>query len=207
MKRKPILFEKKKAGRGMGREVIGLVGTHHGVGVTYTGLMLAFYMGEILGKKTAYLECNGHHDMLLIQKAYEWGREDQSSFSFRQVTCYKEVTPKNISEIFSEDYECFLLDLGTELTAFREEFLRCSMKIVIGGRSEWDLWKLAHFSEMAQSIRGSKVWLYFIPQANDKIVKRIKKEVTQQVWAVPANGNPTMPSRDTNRFFGRIFRF
>ncbi|MDD3173411.1 MAG: hypothetical protein PHF63_07095 [Herbinix sp.] len=206
MKRKPILFNKLEASRlGLGREVIGLIGTHHGAGVTHTGLMLAFYMGEVLGKKTAYLECNEHHDMIRIQKAYEWSREDEFSFSFHLITCYSEVTPRRISEIFGEDYECIILDFGIDFTTNRDEFLRCSTKIVVGGRSEWDQQKLVQFSEVTEAIRGSDSWLYFIPQVNDKTITKIKNEVTRRVWRVPLAEEPTIPSRDTNRFFSRIF--
>lgn len=206
MKHKPILFKKMEVNPGKARDVIGLVGTHHGVGVTYTGLMLAFYMGETIGKKTAYMECNQHHDMELIQNAYEWSNEKPYSFSYRLITCYREVTSKTISDILGEDYDCFVLDFGTDFNVNREEFLRCGTKIVIGGRSEWDLLKLEAFKETAKTIRGSESWLYFIPQARDKTVKRIKSEFVRKVWAVPANENPAIPTKDTNRFFSSIFR-
>ena len=206
MKRKPILFKKiAKTNQKVGREVIGLIGTHHGAGVTYTGLMLAFYMGEELGRKTAFLECNKHHDMALIQKAYEWSREETNSFSFHLLTCYKDVTPERIAEIFGEDYECIILDFGIDFITNREEFLRCGTKIAVGGRSQWDLLKLTRFIETANAIRGSDTWLYFIPQANDKIVTRVKSEILRSVWSVPATLEPTLPSNETIRFFSRIF--
>lgn len=206
MKRKPILFERKsKSRQGMAREVIGLIGTHHGVGVTHTGLMLALYMGEELGKKTAFLECNKHCDMAILQKVYEWSREDNNSFSFHQTTCYREVAKEHISEIFGEDYECIILDFGVDFIMNREEFLRCGTKVVIGGRSKLDLQKLQQFSNRVETIRGNDTWLYFIPQANNKTVTKIKKEIVQRVWAVPKNEEPTIFSRDTNRFFDNIF--
>lgn len=206
MKRKPILF-KKLAGtqRGMGREVVGLIGTHHGVGVTYTGLMLAFYMGEELGKRTAFVECNDHHDMALIQSAYEWSGEEANSFSFHRITCYKEVSPLRLSELFAEDYECFILDFGIDLITGREEFLRCGTKIVVGGNSHWDRIKLSGFFNAAKTIHGSASWLYFIPQANSKTVSRIKSEVMCNVWPVPSEREPALPSGDIIRFFDRFF--
>jgi hypothetical protein len=202
-----MLFNKIATGhKGRGREVIGLIGTHHGVGVTYTGLMLAFYMGEETGKKTAYLECNQHHDMRLLQSVYEWSHEEEYFFSFHQITCYREVSQKRISEIFGEDYECLILDFGIDFTSNKEEFLRCSTKIVVGGRSEWDLLKLLRFTKASENIRGSDAWLYFIPQANDKIATKISKEVKRKVWPVPEIVEPTLPSHNSNRFFSKIFR-
>jgi hypothetical protein len=207
MRRKPILL-KKIAGKnlGKGREVIGLIGTHHGVGVTYTALMLAFYMCEGLGKKTAILECNEHHDMSLIQNAYEWGHEETNSFSFHQITCYPEVDPNRIVELFGEDYDCFILDFGTDIIANKDEFLRCGTKIIVGGRSEWDRLKLLQFSKASETMSGSDTWLYFIPQANIKTLSKIRREVARKVLSVPGNQEPTIPSHITNRFFGELFR-
>ena len=207
MKRKAILLNKlAKKHLGTGREVIGLIGTHHGVGVTYTGLMLAFYMGEELGKKTALLECNEHQDMRLIQNSYEWSKEEENSFSFHQITCHKEVSPSRISELYGEDFECIILDFGTDLAANREEFLRCSTKIIIGGRSEWDQKKLIEFARASETTRGSETWLYFIPQANENTIKKIKSEVNRKVCPVPIIKEPTIPSHNSNHFFNDLFR-
>lgn len=206
MKRKPILFNKvAKLHQDRGREVIGLIGAHHGAGVTYTGLMLAFYMGEERGKKTALLECNEHHDMALIHNAYEWSREDDLSFSFHLVTCFKEVTSDRIASIFSENYECIIMDFGIDFMQNREEFLRCSTKIVLSGCSCYNLLRLNIFSDMVKTIPGSNSWLYFIPQLECNKAAKIKNEVIRKVFVVPKNTEPVMPSRDTNRFFDLIF--
>jgi len=207
MKRKPMLFHKIMNGPfGGGREVIGLIGTHHGVGVTHTGLMLAFYLGEELGKKTAFLECNNHHDMMLIQEAYDWNEEGDGSFSFHQITCFKEVTSNRIINIFGEAYDCLILDFGTDFLSNREEFLRCSTKIVVGGSSEWDIQKLSRFTEATKVIHGSASWKYFIPQADDKKVTRISNELQRKVWSVPRTEEPTLPSYTSCRFFSRLFQ-
>lgn len=194
-----------KEKHGKGREVIGLIGTHHGVGVTHTGLMLAFYLGEELGKKTAFLECNNHHDMKLIQNAYEWGQLEQQCFSFHQVSCYNHVSSKKISEIFSENFEYIIMDFGIDFHSNRNEFLRCNRKIVVGGRSEWDLQKLLHFVHSLEGVRGSENWYYFIPQASNKIVRKTISEVKRKVYAVPVTEEPTRPTHHWNKFFGELF--
>ena len=204
MNRKPVLFEKiTKMRQGSGREVIGLIGTHHGVGVTYTGLLLAFYMGEELGRKTAFLECNTHGDMDLIQNAYEWSREGDNSFSFHMISCYKGVSPERIAETLKDDYECIIMDFGIDFIPVRNEFLRCGTKIIVGGRSEWDILKLKKFTDMVNDIRGSDTWLYLIPQANKKTIANIRNHT--KVWAVPVSEEPTMPSFETYRFFRELF--
>jgi hypothetical protein len=199
-----MLFRKITTGGSIDsvRTSIGLIGTHHGTGVTYTGLMLAFYMGEELGKKTAFIECNKHHDMRLIEEAYNWSSSDMNMFSFQNITCYKEVVPEQIPSIYGEDYDSLILDFGTDFNSNINEFLRCSTKLVVAGKSEWDLIKLRNFYEHTKHIGGSSNWIYLIQQADVKTIQRLCNETGCKVMSIPAAGEPVMPSRSINRFFG-----
>ncbi len=187
-------------GRGRFREVIGLTGTHRGVGVTYTGLMLAFYYGEDLGRKTAFLECNQHHDMSLIQKAYEWYSEGDTGFSFHRITCFKEANSDCITQILGEDYERIILDFGTDLLANKEEWLRCTTKIVVCGQSEWDILKLKEFVMKTQLIHGSEDWNYFLPCGRAQTIETLKREIKRKIWAVPEIKEPTRPDQNVKIF-------
>jgi hypothetical protein len=188
------------------RMTIGILGTHPGAGVTYNSLMLAFYMGEELEKRTALLECSGHHDMSLVQSAYEWGGEESDSFSFHRITCFKEVTKNRISDILNRDYESFLFDFGSDFVENKNEFLRCDSKIVIGGRAEWQLKKTIRFIDQVRSIRGSENWLYLIPQAEPGIISRLKKETELSIYSVPFQPEPMLLTKAVNRLFDGIFK-
>lgn len=201
-----MLLQKLQITKSMkGRIVIGLIGTHHGVGVTHTGLMLSFYLGDEVGLKTAFLECNKHYDLQLIEEAYEWQTKENSTFSFRNITCHKGVTPPQIPRIFGEAYEGLVLDFGTDFVANREEFLRCGVKIVVGGASEWDIRKLEQFSKEVAQLKGNESWFYFIPQSNDQTVAKIRSVIRRKVWTVPMVRDPVIPSNVSNRFFRSIF--
>ena len=204
---KPILLSKlthKEYGRV--REVIGLIGTHHGVGVTHTGLLIAFYFGEELGKKTALLECNQHKDMQLIEQAYEWEREEKNAFSFRRITCYKEVKPNQIPQIIGEGYEYIILDFGIDLTTNQEELLRCSTKIVVAGQSEWDLLKLKAFNRKSSVIHGSEHWNYYLVRTKSEVMARLGKEITNPIWAVPEQKEPTHSNSNVRALLKQCFR-
>jgi len=205
MKHKPILMKNRKYEQRPRREIIGLIGTHPGTGVTYTGLMLAFYMGEVLGIKTAFLECNDHQDMNLIHMAYEWEVQDQTHFSFQKVTCYPKVERNHITDILGEDYECVIIDFGTNVIANRDEFLRCSLKFIIAGRSEWDRLKLLTFISNTSHLHGNNNWYYFIPQASEKMVNQLKQQINKNIRSVPPVEDPTIPTYLTNRFFYELF--
>lgn len=187
------------------KEIIGLIGTHPGVGVTYTGLMLAFYMGEECGKQTAYLECNDHQDMIAIYSSYQWKKEEEDSFFFHRVTCYPQVTSDQIPAIMNEDYDCIIIDFGCDYQSSKEELLRCHKKIVIGGRASWEGVSLLNFWDETKALPGGLSWQYFIPQASNKLIKEVKKEVKREISAVPFIEEPVLPSKVINQFFQRIF--
>ncbi|HHV10397.1 MAG TPA: hypothetical protein GXX75_09000 [Clostridiales bacterium] len=200
-----MLLRKLKADRNAkGRITVGLVGTHHGAGVTHTGLMLSFYLGEEAGLKTAFLECNQHHDLELIERAYEWQEKGQGTFSFRNITCHKAVIPPQIPHIYGEAYESLVLDFGTDYMANQEEFLRCGIKIVVGGASEWDTPKLVQFAKETAQLKGNEAWFYFISRSNDKRAAQIGHILQRRVWAVPTAIDPVLPSNSSNRFFRNI---
>lgn len=206
MRYKPMLFHKlNNKNQERTREVIGLVGTHHGVGVTHTGLMLAFYMGEELGRKTALLECNHQHDMMLIQNAYEWEREEENTFTYHLITCFKDVKPGQITSIFAKEYDCIIMDFGDDYSMNRDEFLRCTIKIVVGGRSEWDLYKLLYFIRTTEADQANN-WWFLIPQATDKRVMKISKDLNRRVWAIPIVEEPILPSPTAYYLFRRLLR-
>jgi hypothetical protein len=201
IKHKPMLFNRLSLSKpGRYREIIGLIGTQHGVGVTHTGILLAFYYGEELGMKTALLECNKHRDMRLIRQAYEWDREEDNYFSFRNITCYQEVTPEQIPQIMGEDYDCIIMDFGTELSSNREELLRCSTKIIIGGHSELDILKLHNFIKQTEVIQGSEHWLCYLVQAKEHTLQRLRNELKQKIWAVPEVEEPTRMNNSVRLF-------
>lgn len=206
MKKKPILFDRVIGRRHSIRQVIGLMGVHHGAGVTHTGLLLAFYLGEELGKRTAFLECNCHHDLALVQKAYEWSREEADTFTFHKITFYKDVIPARLPELLNEEYECLILDFGTDFTSNRNEFLRCETKIIMAGSAPWEQEKLSDFLHSIQSIRGSESWHFLTVHAQRRDLLRLNKRTERNIYSIPYNPNPMMPSKYTCQLFDYLFK-
>jgi len=204
MKKKPILFNKVKQ-KDKSRITIGIVGTHSGVGVTYTSLMLAFYLGDELGKKTALLEVNNHDDLNILQTAYQWSAEDNHSFSFGYITCYKKVTKKLLVELLNDNYERFILDFGWDLSNNRDEFLRCTTKIIVGSHAVWNLYKLKQFIKSVEHIRGNETWLYLIPGGEEKAISLLRKELNRHIYGIPLERDPIMLSRESLKLFSSLF--
>jgi len=202
MRHKPMLLSKLAARSNMAaRFSIGLLGTHHGSGVTYTGLMLAFYLGEEMGKRTAFIECNRHQDMRLIEEAYEWTSSEKNSFSFRNITCYKELAMEQIPLIYAEEYEALIFDFGIDLSFSINEFLRCDKRVVLAGRTEWELARLKSLHERLKHASGKGSLIYLIRQADNKTIQRLSGELGCTVMSIPFAADPVALTRNIIRFF------
>lgn len=187
------------------KKTIGLVGINHGVGVTYTGMLLANYFGIEKRNKTAYLECNNHMDFSRLQEAYEWCKEDNDSFGLDRITYYKQVSKERIPEILSDDYDCCILDFGTDYIACMDEFIRCGNKIIIGDNAIWNQGRMASFLQAMEDIKGSKQWIYMIPYARCGLIKRLSNETNRRFLRIPYEPEPALLSKETHRLFYNLF--
>lgn len=203
MMRKPMLFS-NIPGRGCHREVIGLIGAHPGAGVTYTGLLLSFYLGEELGRRTAFAECNGHQDFGRLQQAYQWSREEELIFSFGNITFHKNVTADRIPSLLGENYDDIILDFGYDLYTNREEFRRCDRKLVLGGWTEWNLRKLGSFTENVLAIKGNEDWSYLLPFAGKKTIQYMQQKYNRKFYTIPLEPDPLKLSKETRKLFLRL---
>ena len=186
---------------------IGIVGANHGVGVTYTALMIGLYLGESLGEYTALLECNNHGDFERIQSTYAWNREEADAFSFHQLTCYKEVMPNQYATILSQNYDNIVLDFGVGANRNLEEFLRCNIKIVVGGLAPWDQDKLLEFARVREEIYRNRSIIYLLPYSGQSTIKRLSGKLLGQIYEVPYEKEPTIISKKSCKMFNSIFTY
>lgn len=187
------------------KKIIGLVGVNRGAGVTYTGMLLAYFFGVEKGVRTAYLECNNHQDFNRLQEAYEWCVEDERSFAMDRITYYKSVEASRIAGILNEDYDCYILDFGTDFISSKEEFMRCSKKIIIGNHGVWNMGKMISFLKSIENIKGSKNWLYMIPCADRRAILRMVNKTDRYFCQVPFEPDPTILSKKTVGLFQSLF--
>lgn len=205
MKFKSRLLKKTLQGKGVSsREVIGIIGAHRGAGVTHTGIMLAFYLGEELGRRTALLECNNNHDFCILEELYDWPHGDGLSFGFGQITLYKDVTMDMLPNILGDNYEYIILDFGFDFKLNLKELQRCGKKLILGGRSDWERYRLTGFIHTLKAIRGSEGWDYLIPMATENTVSKISKATKRKVWSVPSNEEPMVLSKETCNFLNAL---
>lgn len=193
MRRNPILL-KDIYGKNTSKSktIIGIIGTHQGVGVTHTSIMLANYFRGVLGYKTALLEMNMHHDMECIERMYEEDIEylTEEPFQIRKVMYYKCVKERDLADIFNEDFDFYICDYGFDLKRGRNEFLRCDRKIVVGSLADWKREKLYNFADKWNGVKGLKTWNYLAVFGEEKQAAMVRKLLKIPLKIMPYNPNP-----------------
>ena len=206
MKRKPMLLKRlSESPYNKDKITIGLIGINRGVGVTYTGMLLASYFGEEKRMKTAYLECNNHMDFEMLQGAYEWSNEKDNCFELDKTTYYKQVSYKQIPEILGQTYDCYILDFGTDYRDAIDEFIRCGNKIIVGGTAIWNRIRMVSFIKNMESIKGSRNWIHMIPHAKGSFIRGLCNETNRCFFSIPYEPGPTSLSKDTIKLLNSLF--
>lgn len=184
---------------------IGILGINRGVGVTYTGMLLSYYFSAEKRLNTAFIECNNNMDFELLQDEYEWSKEDNQSFSLDRITYYKQVSATSISDILNEDYQCYIFDFGTNYTSFKEEFIRCGSKIILGDRGLWNQRKMVTFLKSIKDIKGSKNWIHMIPFADRREVMKLANITERRFFRIRFEFDPASLSKETYKMFYNLF--
>lgn len=205
MKKRPLLLKSIYGLKGQdNKKVIGLVGTHPGVGVTHTGIMLTCFIRSVLGGRTAFLEMNAHKDFSRIEKMCLGKREEMNKFCLKKVTYYKQVNQKEITDIMNEDYDYIVIDFGSELNNNKMEFLRCDKKFVISSITDWKRDSLSQFIQTNRITKGHDAWIYLFIFGQNKDITCIKREEKIKAKIIGYEPNPYVVSNEIISLFHSI---
>jgi len=208
MKKTPILLKKlSKIEAHQGKLIIGILGTHKGAGVTHLCILLANYFGEWGGQKTAFLECYPQRDIQYLQN-YIYGRteglEEKDSFKVHRVTYHKNVREQEVAEIIGDNYDCVILDLGTDFFKSKNEFLRCDIRIVVSSLTIWKQHEIEKFIHNTCHIKDSNLWTYAIPFGKSRDINQAAKELQREIYGIPYEPDPFTLSTDTIKLFQKL---
>lgn len=208
MKREPILLSSLKKYSNGGKFIIGIAGTHSGAGVTHLAVLLAAYMSEYLNMRTAFLECAPKNEIQYLKKYFFKPKEERDlkgdTFVVHRVTFYENRNVQGITEIMGEQFDCVILDFGTDINRYKGEFFRCDKKIIVSSLAVWKDEILKRFLQSTSHIKNSDQWIYAIPFVQDKIINNAGRELNRQFYAVPYEPDPFLLSEEVIRFFQKI---
>lgn len=178
---------------------IGIIGIERGCGATHLAIALANYLQSGMGKKTAFIELSGKNELKeMIQK------EGKGKKKLLGVSYFTDINTEKIPEIMNSKYEAFVLDLGSDYTAAREEFLRCDRKIVIGSISPWKIFAYEHFIKNVIVAENYESWEFLVLFANLSDKKKVQKRYEMHLASVPWIENPFYLKKEDIVFLQKI---
>lgn len=189
--------------------VIGVLGTHKGIGVTHVSLMLAYYYSRWVGCETAYVSYTSNQGIEDLEHYYGAKKLKSSNyrgcFSLNHMTFFPNITESQSLDIFNDTFRCIILDFGSDYSMHHSEFLRCDQKIVLTCLSPWKIGGFLQFLEKIQFVKSAEQWMYLVPQEQELF--RMRKEVgsAYKVYGVPYEPDPFDLKLTTIDFFNKIF--
>lgn len=145
-----------------GKQVIGVLGTHPGAGTTFISLMLACYLADRSAGQVVYVEYNRHGDCARMLRAGRQGR----------VACLPGVRAGELIRCLNDGYDYYVIDFGWELEECREEYLRCTRKLVVTQLIDWKLEYLEQFRTKVEGIFRQDSWHYLFNLSTEKAQRR-----------------------------------
>lgn len=190
-----------------GKLVIGILGTHKGCGVTHLGIMMANYLSNYMGYRTAFLECYPQNDIQHLQNYVyrdDFVAKEQEEFKIRHVSYHRSVQEHTLPEVFGDAYDGVVLDLGSDFVRNKNEFLRCDKRIVVSSLAAWKHHELERFIKNSNYIKSSSQWLYMIPFGQKRDIKEASKDFHKEIYGIPYETDPFTISKSTLQLFQKL---
>lgn len=206
MRRKPILLRSilKRKEKTI---IIGVMGTHPGVGVTHTAIMLCQYLSKEKYVETAYLEMNQRNEINYLHGAklgVENGTVVEDLFDIENITFYKNVTSERFITLYNQKYMYCILDLGSDFSQNQEEFLRCDIKILVGSLAEWKRPYTFQCIYAKRHLPGFEYWLHLIVFGQRKDMKIASSELGIRMNGIGYEPDPFLLKGENKKLFQKL---
>ncbi len=168
------------------QQIIGIIGTGSGTGVTHFAIMTAGYYHGILGKRCALLEWNSHEDFSRLHRICSRRELDRSgAFRLLGTDYYGKAGTDALLLCKRSGYHTVIVDYGTVSEGNLREFLRCDRQFVVGSVCEWQIGAFLEFA--GDRKRGKKSWELFTVFGSEEARKNMEKNLGSPIWRIPVS--------------------
>lgn len=189
-------------------ELFGIAAGSSGVGSTFFSVLLANYQEGVRNKKTAVLEWNDSGDFEQIETVYckkSVLNRHTKTFKLLEVSYVKKAGRKELLECVNLDFEIIVIDFGSNFEKFKEEFLRCDRKIVIGSFCGW---KVGAFTKLIiNKKREEGKWEFLALPGNKDMMKDFSKTLHISVEQIPKAEDAFIITGEIMAFFEGFLKY
>ena len=132
------------------------------MGATLFVVNFAIFLAKKQKAKVAAIELDGAVDFQKIAARKETKTQTVKGgimYQYKGVDFFSGQFDCAIREQFSE-YDFVIFDLGNQVIRFKEFFLKCDQRIILGSSLEWHQYEFEHFLSYARQVENYKDWEY-----------------------------------------------
>ncbi|MFV0240994.1 MAG: hypothetical protein ACK5H4_13260 [Lacrimispora sphenoides] len=185
------------------QEIIGIIGTGRGVGVTHFTVMTAGYLGGVLRKRCAVLEWNRHGDFRNMRKLCVKEQSQAGCFHILEADYYERAGIDTLLLCKKSGYQAVIVDYGTVRDGNLEEFLRCGRQFVLGSLSEWQMETFLEFERKGK--KAEKSWKTLVSFGNEEARKNAEKRLNTPIYRIPVSVDVFAVTGEIIGFYQQFF--
>lgn len=184
-------------------ELIGMIGTSNGTGVTHFAITTAGYLSGVRRLRCAVLEWNHHGDLKSIKAACSGEKRGKDAFRLLETDYYEAAGIETLLLCKTAGYQVVIVDYGCIKDGNLEEFLRCSRQFVLGSLSEWQMNEFMEFEQKGK--RAEKSWETFVSFGSEETRKNAEKRLKRPIRRIPVSMDAFSVTSEMMRFYEQLF--
>ena len=174
------------------QEIIGIIGTGRGMGVTHFTVMTAGYLGGVLRKRCAVLEWNSHGDFRNMRKLCAKEQSQAGCFHILEADYYERAGIDTLLLCKKSGYQAVIVDYGTVREGNLEEFL-----------SEWQMETFLEFEKKGK--KAEKSWKTLVSFGSEEARKNAEKRLNIPIFRIPVSVDVFAVTGETIGFYQQFF--
>lgn len=184
-------------------EIIGIVGTGRGTGVTHFAVMSAGYLTGVMRMRCAVLEWNHHESFSRMAAACSGEKKGENLFRVLETDYFGRAGIDTLLLCKKSGYQAVIVDYGTAAEGNLDEFFRCGRQLVIGSLSEWQIGAFLEFEK--KGMKAEKSWDSLVSFGSEEARKSMEKRLKVPVRRIPFSTDPFSVTAETISFYEQLF--
>lgn len=177
-------------------EIYGVVGTQAGAGTTHLCFMLASYVCGVLKQRVAIYEHNS-------SGCFRQAGIILNNRIFRNITLFSQQDNVQLAELINMDFDCIIVDFGESYDEYKQQFLMCSKKIIVGSLSWWNINRYVGFVARIDGEHSRKHWRFLANSSVEEGIRYLRK-LGISIWQIPYAPNPLRLDADSLDFLQKL---
>ncbi|MGC6176580.1 hypothetical protein [Lacrimispora sp. 38-1] len=184
-------------------ELIGIIGTGRGTGVTHFAVMTAGYLSGVMRIRCAVLEWNSHESIHAMGAVCGGEKKGENSFRVLETDYFAKAGIDTLLLCKKSGYQAVIVDYGTAEEGNLGEFFRCGRQLVIGSLSEWQISEFLEFEK--REIKAERSWESLVSFGSEEARKSLEKRLKVPVRRIPFSTDPFSVTAEIISFYEQLF--